>query len=153
MYACACFCVFVQLLALVGEVRRQSLRPTPRRSRGISAALLIGGGCFVCFACALADEGRTNFRQDVLLCEEAVAHLKDCCPGLDDVYAESCEYRQDGCSEGKSVALSVSQSRCVRDKECGELVDQGICERAATVLVDGAEFVDASNGNPVQVCQ
>lgn len=108
----------------------------------LSGGLLVGGLCFVCLACAIADDGNTNFRDDVLLCEEAVARLQDCCPGVGQVYPEACEYREDGCNTGREVALNLRTSRCIRSKECIDLVESGTCERAREVVENGP--VDAS---------
>lgn len=103
----------------------------------LSGGALIGSLCFVCLACAIVDDGDTNFRDDVLLCEEAVTHLQDCCPNLGEVYAEACEFRRDGCNNGRNVSLDLRTSRCIRDKECAELVQQGICDRASEVVASG----------------
>lgn len=110
---------------------------------------MVGSLCFVCLACAIADDGDTNFRDDVLLCEEAVARLQDCCPELGEVYPEACEYRNDGCNNGREVSLDLRTSRCIRDKDCAELIDSGTCARAKEVVSTGE--VDAGNARG-EVC-
>lgn len=73
-----------------------------------------------------------DMRQDEFLCEEAHAHLTECCPGF---HTESnvCE-QADGCGgDGSYPALTPTESNCVREKSCAELVAQGICSRAASM--------------------
>ncbi len=111
---------------------------------------MIGALSFVCFACALNDNNGTNFREDVLLCEEAVAHLEDCCPRL-EVYPEACQYRDDGCNNGRSVALDEPTSRCIRQTECVALVTKGICDRAGE-LVSAVGPYDAGTQRGREIC-
>ena len=116
----------------------------------MSGAALVAASCFVGLACALGDEGETNFREDVLLCEEAVSRLQECCPELDSVDALACEYRQDGCNEGRAVDLNPIESRCIRDLDCEALRTKGTCGRAAELLAITTP-PDASVG-PSPVC-
>jgi hypothetical protein len=74
-----------------------------------------------------------DMREDEFLCEEAHAHLTDCCPGFKTAPGV-CEY-VDGCDESTYPALPPAESNCIRAKSCQELVDQGICERAANMHV------------------
>lgn len=112
----------------------------------LSGGVMIGALCFVCLACAIVDDGDTNFRDDVLLCEEAVARLQDCCPGMGQVYPEACEHREDGCNDGREVALNLRTSRCIRNKECIDLVNSGTCARAREVVESGPVDSGASGG-------
>ncbi|MCL2450494.1 MAG: hypothetical protein FWD17_16220 [Polyangiaceae bacterium] len=74
-----------------------------------------------------------QFREDVILCEEAVAHLESCCPSatFDNV---ACKYyfNQDDCGDDNEVTLtlpaySIPQSNCLRNASCADLVASGAC--------------------------
>jgi hypothetical protein len=81
-----------------------------------------------------------NFREDVLMCEEAAAHLSSCCPGI--TYPDlKCRHRvfheeDHGCTtstvrhEETHPAIPLAESRCIRAMSCRELVDNDVCERA-----------------------
>jgi hypothetical protein len=60
-----------------------------------------------------------------LECEEAIAHLRDCCPGLSAPAA--CG---DGCSK---VTLSEAESECIRESDCDELRAADVCGRVETL--------------------
>lgn len=85
------------------------------------------------FLIALAPALCGNIRQDEFLCEEAFAHLKECCPELSkDLYL--CDYAA-GC-DGEvhnSPALGVDASNCIREMSCDALVASGVCTRAAAL--------------------
>jgi hypothetical protein len=78
-----------------------------------------------------------NLRRDVLTCEDAIAHAKDCC-GPEIVAGLQCYYLNDvdesGCSSTKTIQhqdpdLYVDESNCLRDMECGDMTARGICKR------------------------
>jgi hypothetical protein len=83
-----------------------------------------------------ADPNTNEFREDVLWCEDAVARLASCCPqpGLGNI---KCYYYSSGCDSPSQVslspALSISESRCIRDLDCAALRDRGVCARAVPV--------------------
>lgn len=81
-----------------------------------------------------------GIRQDELRCEEAVAHLIDCCPSFphDSV---SCEYSE-GCST-YYPDFSVAQSDCIIAKSCDAIRAAGLCQ------VSGSPGPDA--GTPLVV--
>jgi hypothetical protein len=81
----------------------------------------LGGALALIFACGDA------LRQDELDCEEAVAHLKECCPNF-PTYRVSCVYQSNGC-ESNGPDIDMAQSQCARDRSCSELVQAGVCER------------------------
>lgn len=115
-------------------------RVPPRRSlapRLVSAVLAL---------CALGtlQGAHVAFREDELLCEEAVARLRDCCSEADLRYV-SCTYSA-GC-ETSSPNISPSDSRCIRSRSCVELQQQGTCE-ALAALVSPAE-----DGLELDVCR
>ena len=77
-----------------------------------------------------------NFREEVLLCEEAVAKLDTCCPDV-DWSTVRCDYRHTttgGCSDGtadlEDPALNLGESHCVLDTSCEEIQRSGVCTRA-----------------------
>ncbi len=75
--------------------------------------------------------------------------LRDCCPGFDAINPDACQHFE-GCGATRGVLLDVTTSDCIMDKECPELVDLGICERARARL-NSDEFEDA--GSSREVCQ
>lgn len=78
-----------------------------------------------------------DIRQDEFPCEEAVAHLKECCPEVSkDDYL--CDYGE-GCDGEvhQRPALSVEESNCIRELACDALVAKGVCARAAPLPARG----------------
>lgn len=68
-----------------------------------------------------------GFREDEIECEQAVVHLRDCCPGFQEsVDCSFSETRASNCS-GTTVTshhdleLSLTKSRCIQRKSCAEL--------------------------------
>lgn len=93
-----------------------------------------------------------QLREDVLFCEDALARLQTCCPGFDPTKV-SCLYHDHttvGCGgsarDHASPALSLSESQCIRDRACGELVASGVCARAQ----DATPYTQTSNTNYVE---
>ena len=85
--------------------------------RGALLFLVIGGGI----------PAVQGFREDEVECEETADYLAECCPGFDPGTI-GCTFSR-GCTSQTRPVLSPSESRCIRDKSCTELVDEGICER------------------------
>jgi hypothetical protein len=68
-----------------------------------------------------------------LVCEDAVVHLLDCCPGF-DAHNVDCTYDPGGCGAGPTYPeISESQSACIRDESCERLRTSGVCARAAAM--------------------
>jgi hypothetical protein len=67
-------------------------------------------------------------RHDEFDCENAVAHLAQCCPGF-DASTVQCTF-SGGCNTSYP-ALDPAQSDCIRGASCETLVAQGVCARAA----------------------
>ncbi|WP_437795827.1 hypothetical protein [Sorangium sp. So ce693] len=64
------------------------------------------------------------------LCENAAAHLEECCPSFS---ATPALCRQNvGCNGDEELWLTADESRCIQDRECGDLVASNVCEQAAT---------------------
>jgi hypothetical protein len=78
--------------------------------------------------------GGDHVGEDVLNCEEAVAHLAECCPKFDASLVRCVHYESEGCDPDRSSnrypALDVGQSRCVRAASCDVLRSNGVCARA-----------------------
>jgi hypothetical protein len=90
----------------------------------------------VFFALALSPQrarSQTNddqFREDTILCEEAVAHLKTCCPGFDSLKVE-CSYESGGCDSSDSFpSYSIAESNCLRAMSCSALESSGLCAQS-----------------------
>jgi hypothetical protein len=67
------------------------------------------------------------FREDEVQCEEMAAHLADCCDNFDPQSID-CEYFE-GCMSDSYPSITVDESRCIREKSCKQVREQGICER------------------------
>ena len=82
-----------------------------------SPAVLLGT-----FLCSLAVG--PGFRKDEVSCEEAVAHLDDCCPDFDETQL-NCTYA-DQCSN-VYPDLKVAESECIREASCDEIRARNLC--------------------------
>jgi hypothetical protein len=112
------------------------------------ARRLVWTGMFALFVTGACDPDRNidsnNLREDVLYCEDALAHLGTCCPDFhaDEVrchhYAE--RYDHVGCSssihsyEYEDPALSLDESRCIISTGCDALRANGVCARAQAAI-------------------
>jgi hypothetical protein len=98
-------------------------------------AILVAGLVFVPRTARSTDDN-DQFREDTILCEEAVAHLESCCPGFDPSSVQ-CTYdfsSSDDCDDSSSETLpglSIDQSNCVRSMSCSDLVSSGFCTKVA----------------------
>jgi hypothetical protein len=118
-----------------------------RRSRrwqsGFTLALLVG----VLFGCA-------GIREDELACEDAVSHLQECCFGFSASNIDCTYVQSEGCLESSTYPeITISQSACIRNESCAELVSTGVCARAeaappSTVWAD--ETLNSTDGGPQQ---
>jgi hypothetical protein len=89
--------------------------------------------CVVFFAFCCFGAG--GLREDEFDCEEAAAHLADCCPAF-DAQKLNCEFAH-GCeSPDQHPGLSLAETRCIEAKSCSELVSSGVCERTKTRMPD-----------------
>jgi hypothetical protein len=88
-------------------------------------------------------------RKDELDCEEAVAHLADCCPGFVSS-ALACRYEDHGCGGVTHPALDIGEAACIRDERCAQLVSDRVCARAqqARAYTTGGE--DAGSPPPAR---
>jgi hypothetical protein len=79
-----------------------------------------------------------EFREDVIDCDEALAHLRTCCPGF-DASKVACEFHHyQGCELPLTIfpAFSIRDSKCILGATCETLtsvedsVTGSICARA-----------------------
>lgn len=106
-----------------------------------------------------------QFREEVIVCEEALARLVGCCPGLDGNRV-LCTYRHEstgGCTDGtadyEDPALSLPESRCILDMSCEDLRSRDVCGRAAEAKTyitrrrsSSGEVTDAGSRSHPPVC-
>jgi hypothetical protein len=95
---------------------------------------------FAVTACA----DRDNFRSDVLMCEQAAAHLQHCCG--DERPTLHCEYEyvpaewgcEPECDEEKETLpdLSIAASACTMRLPCDGIGARGVCGGSIDVLRD-----------------
>jgi hypothetical protein len=78
----------------------------------------------------------SSIREDEFLCENAVSHLKACCPAFQAAIA--CNYVQ-GCDESTYPDLDLAQSNCILDQPCDILRRNGVCESVAQLPDGGLE--------------
>jgi hypothetical protein len=105
-----------------------------------SSAYAISVVVVLLFACGDGSKhDHDNFREDVIMCEDAVSYLVSCCPGF-NAHAVHCNYGYDytpgGCygtsaaTDSVSPALSLEESRCILGRPCNAIVAAGVCARA-----------------------
>lgn len=105
---------------------------------GVAAAGIV---CTL-FACSYGNAGGddyeqddNNFREDVIECEDALARLQRCCPDFDakPVLCKFFYSKSSGCgsttTNNVEPAFSTSESACIREMSCDELVAKKVCER------------------------
>lgn len=70
-------------------------------------------------------------REDEFDCEQAVAHLVECCPAVE---ASNFYCQHDyGCDYSRDPDLTLDDSRCILALDCPGLVAAGVCARVAHV--------------------
>jgi hypothetical protein len=93
------------------------------------------------FSCVLVltSSGWFNFREDELTCEEAAAHLENCCPDFDATLLR-CDYNA-GCGSTEHPSIPIEEATCIRERSCARLIAARVCERAmkAAPIVEDAE--------------
>ena len=106
-------------------------KPSAPRSTGPrSRRWLAGGVAVVAFLAvggnAIGSDG-SQFE-----CEEAAAHLADCCPGLNPTQID-CNYHFDcdGDSTNDSPEIDGAESKCIERRSCDELTSSGVCDTFA----------------------
>jgi hypothetical protein len=89
---------------------------TPRRRR---MRMLVAVAALGALACGI--------REDELSCEEAVAHLADCCPDF-NTDKIGCQH---GCDDNVvGTSFDTAQSHCIQEMPCDRLRATDVCGRA-----------------------
>jgi hypothetical protein len=97
---------------------------------------------------ALGWLGAGGIREDEFQCEQAVAHLEECCPGFEPREV-SCSFSS-GCGSTTFTAFSLEESRCIQEESCGAIRSGHVCERAAarepseTSVEDGGAAIETT---------
>jgi hypothetical protein len=97
-----------------------------KSSRGLRAALGLGvlGLSWIAIAGPAIGADDLEF-----VCEEAVAHLNDCCPGFQPSKVQ-CNYTY-GCDDTSgNPEISSEQNDCLQKLSCEQLVKNGDCKAA-----------------------
>ena len=102
------------------------MESSPTARRGFTLSLAIG----MVFACG-------EIRQDEFICENAVSHLQECCPGFDPTRV-ACSY-DTGCGITTFPELDSTQGQCILGDSCQALVTNGVCSRVAALPDMGLE--------------
>jgi hypothetical protein len=85
---------------------------------------------FLLLLTARPTRANDDVRPDVLMCEEAVAHLASCCPQF-EAGRLHCEFGDEGCGDVKlAPVFSEDDSQCIVATTCAGLVADGVCARA-----------------------
>ncbi len=90
---------------------------TRRRARALAAVAI-----FLAFTCG-------GLNEDDLKCEDAAAHLDDCCPAIR--YSFVCvQTAPKSCETGEPVGpfATAAEIACVRGRSCADLRDQHFCD-------------------------
>jgi hypothetical protein len=103
------------------------------RSRVLQLSL-VGSGLLLLVA-------QNDFREDVLECEQAVAHLIECCPNF--VHASVQCVHDEGCGTRTDPALSLNESHCIENRSCEDVRDSGLCMRTQNL---GSPTFDEEDG-------
>ena len=99
-----------------------------------------------------------GMRKDELACEQAVLHLRDCCPGF-SAQQVSCYYEERQDCSGNTVgheypAISEADAQCIRAKSCKDLQDAKLCDGAqvAQRKVDSLSDAGPAPYEPPSLC-
>jgi hypothetical protein len=109
------------------------MKSSPWR-RGFTVSLAIG----MVLACG-------DIRQDEFICENAVSHLQEGCPGFDPTQIV-CSY-DTGCGVTTFPEIDATQGQCILGDSCQALVANGVCDRVAALPDEGLD--EAGTSPPV----
>ena len=68
-------------------------------------------------------------REDELRCEEAAAHLAECCAGFMPSILDCTFVPADGCSPPHEPSISIENSRCIDGLSCEQINKTDLCNR------------------------
>lgn len=92
-----------------------------KKHRALVSAVTIGVLLVVLSSRARSDE----LREDVFMCEDAVARIAGCCPRFDPSSIQ-CVYSQ-GCSSTTTPQFSTDTARCVVHASCDDIAKGPVC--------------------------
>jgi hypothetical protein len=91
-----------------------------------------------------------GFNERAFECENAVAHLEECCSRFDA--APSLCPQPFGCGGEPSFELSNAESACIKGLDCSDVRSRGLCSKAAALVEQGKPTIPAgSKGDVVRV--
>jgi hypothetical protein len=103
---------------LAGRIRSAV---SSRRWRRIVTVLLVVDATMAC----------AGIRQDEYLCENAVSHLTQCCPGFPANQVDCTYVPAQGCeSHEVDPQIGPSTAECILHKGCADLQAEGSCDDA-----------------------
>src|SRR4051812_48491925 len=96
--------------------------------------------------------GSNGIREDELECEEAIAHLVECCPRF-AAASVKCEYDDSEGCKTTYTALSIAESRCIERRSCDDVRSSGLCTKVSGLLqpIRDDTFADAGRSHE-RVC-
>jgi hypothetical protein len=104
-------------------------------------------------ACKSLDDDRTNFRESVFVCEEALGQLEECCSSFETskVRCQYYSYEDRGCEgyadvKNERPALDIEESRCILRASCEELVRNNVCARAQAATAERYRYYNPGSG-------
>ena len=112
------------------------------RQRGFLVGAILAGVCLFRGSVARGgtDTNDDNFREDVIECEQAASHLRECCPSAtsapDCHYYDSKTTEDCGCSGSYVTSsswdrpIAIDESKSIESASCEELAANGTCDRA-----------------------
>lgn len=94
-------------------------------------------------------------RQDEFECENAYAHLQQCCGSEFVLKPVNCRYIDGSCDEGPTYPdIDIEESGCIRAESCDALVGSGVCTRASqmtpVVSAAGSLYLCPGERTPAQ---
>ncbi len=73
-----------------------------------------------------------------LACEQAAAHLIECCPELDPTRMDCSQ--AGGCSRSEqATTVAEEESDCIRDSSCEDILARRVCERLDARIIAAGE--------------
>jgi hypothetical protein len=97
-------------------------RSSFRGARAVPAAFVMG-----LLLWGTVGTPNNGIREDETQCEEVVAHLAECCPGLDPKRYRCEHVVADGCTGGTEPDFGIELSKTLRKLDCDDLVAGNWC--------------------------
>jgi hypothetical protein len=94
-----------------------------------------------------------GFDERTFECENAAAHLEECCPGF--AAAPSLCPQAFGCGGEPLFELSNAESECIKGLDCGDVRSRGVCGKVSDLVAQGKRRPStgsSSGADRVSVC-